>query len=339
MASSAPRKAPLRPSVTTTKRGPSCRRASKKAARLISWPPPASPRAASRGGASPGASGSAGPPSPKRPTRLGTRTSASERLTRQDVDAGQRLLEGGRARGQLAHARVGGDERAMRFGLGDDGGKGVGGLVAEGGDVDHVDTERVRTEVVLRQQRVGAPEGEDGGVAVVRRDEDGGPCGRPPVAQRPAGRDALVEEAGEHGFRARVLAELDERRDVEPQARHGHGRVHGAAADVGGNLQRLGLAALLEQQERAVRVEHGHALDAIVGDDRDGVDHGAADGQSLHAGLPQSARRSASGAPANSSSSSGSHRRTPPVTPAVLLTILACGGSSAAIMRALPPPM
>ena len=159
-------------------------------------------------------------------------------------------------------------------------------LVAERGDVDHVDGERVVLQVALVQQGVGAPEGKDGRIAVVRGDEHRRARGRPAVAQRPPRRDALAHEMRQHSLGTLVPAELDERGHVEAQPRHGDGGVHGPAAHVVRDLHRLRLAALLQQQEGAVGVEHGHALDAIVGDDRDGIEHGAADGQGFHADLP-----------------------------------------------------
>ena len=39
-------------------------------------------------------------------------------------------------------------------------------------------------------------------------------------------------------------------------------------------------------RKAGIRIEHAHALDAVAGDDRDGVDGGAADGETFHgAGL------------------------------------------------------
>ena len=143
----------------------------------------------------------------------------------------------------------------------------------------------------------------------------------------------------EHGLGALILAELDEGGHVETDARHRNGGVDRAAADVGGNLHRLGLAPFLEQQERVVGVQHRHALDAVVGDDGDGVDHRAADGEGLHGAPPAAGGHWALASPVKNSSISGSHNRTPPVTPAALATILACSGSSNAILRALPPPI
>ena len=56
----------------------------------------------------------------------------------------------------------------------------------------------------------------------------------------------------------------------------------GAAAAMGGDLERLRLAAFLDQQERGLGVEHRHALDAVALDNGDRVDHGAADGKGFH---------------------------------------------------------
>ena len=164
-----------------------------------------------------------------------------------------------------------------------------------------------------------------------------------PVGARPsriAQRDDTPssQQAGQHRLGARILAELDEGRHVEAQPRHGHGGVHRAPADVGGDLQRLDLAALLQQQEGAVGIEHAHALDAIAGDDGDRIDHGAADGEGLHR-APRSLPPARPRSPRNSSSRSGSHSLRPPVSPAMLLTMRTCAGSSKAIFRALPPPI
>ena len=256
----------------------------------------------------------------------------------EDVDLPQGFLEGAAARGQLAHAGVGCHQRALRLGALDDDGEGVRRFVAEGGDVDHVGGERLAAQVALLQQGIGAAKGEDGGVAVVRGDQHRGPGRSAAVAQGPARRHALLHQVAQHRLGARVLAELDEGTNVEPQPRHRHGGVDGAAADVRGHLQRLGLAPLLEQQEGVVGVGHAHALDAVAGDDGDRIDHGAADGEGLHGCLAIS-RGCAMATPRNSSSSSGSHSRMPPVMPAVLLTMRTCGGTSMASLRALPPPM
>src|SRR5687767_8842894 len=105
-----------------------------------------------------------------------------------------------------------------------------------------------------------------------------------------------------------------------------------------GDLERLDLAALLQQQEGAFGIQHAHALDAIAGDDGDRIDHGAADSQGLH-GAPAFAGTCTLVSPRNSSSRSGSHSLRPPVNPAILLTMRTCGGTSKAIFRAFPPPM
>ena len=246
--------------------------------------------------------------------------------------------EGAAARGQLAHARVRRHQRALRLGPLDDGGEGIRRFVAERGDVDHIGGKRLLAQVRLRQQRIGAAEGEDGGVAVVRGHQHRGPRRRPAVAHGPARRHALLEQAGQHRLGARVLAELDEGRHVQAQPRHRHGGVHRSAADVRGDLQRLDLAALLQQQEGAVGIQHAHALDTIAADDGDGIDHGAADGQGLHC-CPAFDGACTQVSPRNSSSRSGSHSLRPPVSPAMLETMRTCAGTSKAILRALPPPI
>ena len=176
------------------------------------------------------------PPSPKRATSPGTSTSASERLMARMSMCAQRLLEGAAARGQLTHARVGGNQRALRLGSPHDAGKGVGGFIAERGHVDDVGRERLIAQVGLLQQRVGAAEGEDGRVAVVRGQQHRGARRRAPVAHGPAGRHTFLQQVTEHGLGALILAELDQRRHVETEARHGHGGIDRSAADVGGDL-------------------------------------------------------------------------------------------------------
>jgi hypothetical protein len=89
-------------------------------------------------------------------------------VDREDVDVGESLPKRLSTRGELPHARVGCDKRPLRLGAPDDAGKRIGGLVAERGNVDNVYGERVVVEVPLVEQCVGAAEGEDRRVAVMR---------------------------------------------------------------------------------------------------------------------------------------------------------------------------
>ena len=168
-------------------------------------------------------------------------------------------------------------------------GKAVGGLVRQARHVDEIDGERVLLEILRLEQRIGAAKREDRGIAVMRGDEHRGAGRRAGIAQREPGGDALLGQSRQNGLGAGILAELDQRGDVVAEPRQRDGRIHRAAAAMGRDILGLVLAALLEQQKRGVGIAHRHALDALVGDHGDRVDHRAADGQGFHVRVAPSA--------------------------------------------------
>jgi hypothetical protein len=214
----------------------------------------------------------------------GSRTSASERLIDRMSILPRHASNAGPRAAQLARSRIGGDQRPRGLRLADDRRKAFGRLVRQRRHVDEIGGEGLGLEILRLQQRIGAAEREYRRVAVMRRHHDRGPGRRAAVAHRPARRDALRQQPGEHGIGARVLSELHQRAHIEPEPGHADGGIHGAAAGVGRDLGGLGLAALPEQQERGIRVQHAHALDAVAGDDRDRIDGGGADGETFHEG-------------------------------------------------------
>ncbi len=160
--------------------------------------------------------------------------------------------------------------------------KALGGAIGKARHVDEVAAQRLVDDVGGFEQRIGAAKGEDGGVAVVRGNDHRRARRRLGIAQHPAAGYALGTETSENEIGAPVTPELHQGRDVETEARHGNCRIDGATAAVRGDVEGFGLAALLQQQEGGIRVEHRHSFDAIALDDGDRIDHSAADRNSLH---------------------------------------------------------
>ena len=73
-------------------------------------------------------------------------------------------------------------------------GKASADSLLERRDVDHVGGKGLAAQIALLQQRIGAAEGEDGGVAVVRGDQHRGPGRGAAVAHGPARRHALLHQ-------------------------------------------------------------------------------------------------------------------------------------------------
>ena len=95
-------------------------------------------------------------------------------------------------------------------------------------------------------------------------------------------RHALLRQARQDQFTSRVLAELDQRRNIMAEASKCHGGINRAATAVRGDILRLVLAPFLQQQKRRLGVAHGHPLDTLTGNDGYGVDHGTAECQRFH---------------------------------------------------------